>query len=200
MATPPGERDAIARCYCLGDPPALAEIDEPGTGAHAAVMYGDPNSRQIPVTAQARDQHRLGDHKSSQPERSPLSHRVQSPDCAAAAASGGRGQWRPLRGGRRRITMPGQPDSRSDGNVAAHQAEVFAYSAAVSAALASRIEAEMTDQEVQAVTTSRPAPYVHDVVTSCRMRTRARPAAAPTGSSQSTSAIGGTPASTTPAD
>jgi hypothetical protein len=67
-------------------------------------------------------------------------------------------------------------------NVAAHQAEVFAYSGTVSADLAARVEAETTDQEVQAVTTSRPAPYVHDVVTSCRMRTRARPAAAPTGS------------------
>jgi HAD superfamily hydrolase (TIGR01509 family) len=46
--------------------------------------------------------------------------------------------------------------------------EIFTYSAAVSADLAAQIEAEMADQELAAVATSRPTPYVHDVVTSCR--------------------------------
>lgn len=46
--------------------------------------------------------------------------------------------------------------------------EVFTYSATVSADLAARVEAEMADQELAAVATARPAPYVHDVVTSCR--------------------------------
>jgi HAD superfamily hydrolase (TIGR01549 family) len=45
---------------------------------------------------------------------------------------------------------------------------VFTYSATVSADLAARVEAEMADQEVAAVATARPAPYVHEVVTSCR--------------------------------
>jgi phosphoglycolate phosphatase len=46
--------------------------------------------------------------------------------------------------------------------------EVFTYSATVSADLAAQVEAEMADQEVAAVPTSRPAPYVHDVVISAR--------------------------------
>jgi phosphoglycolate phosphatase len=46
--------------------------------------------------------------------------------------------------------------------------EVFIYSATVSPDLAAKVEAEMADQEVAAVPTARPAPYVHDVVSSCR--------------------------------
>jgi phosphoglycolate phosphatase-like HAD superfamily hydrolase len=46
--------------------------------------------------------------------------------------------------------------------------EVFAYSASVTAGLAARVEAEMAELELTAVATARPAPYVHDVVTSCR--------------------------------
>jgi beta-phosphoglucomutase-like phosphatase (HAD superfamily) len=44
---------------------------------------------------------------------------------------------------------------------------VFTYSATVSADLAARVEAEMTQQELTAVTTARPAAYVHDVASSC---------------------------------
>jgi len=46
--------------------------------------------------------------------------------------------------------------------------QVFSYAATVSADLAARVEAEMADQELAAVPTARPAPYVHDLVTSCR--------------------------------
>jgi phosphoglycolate phosphatase len=46
--------------------------------------------------------------------------------------------------------------------------EVFAYSATVSPDLAARVEAEMADQELAAVATAKPTPYVHDVITSCR--------------------------------
>jgi phosphoglycolate phosphatase len=46
--------------------------------------------------------------------------------------------------------------------------EIFTYSATVSVGLAARVEAEMADQEVAAVPTARPTPYVHEVVTSCR--------------------------------
>jgi HAD superfamily hydrolase (TIGR01549 family) len=46
--------------------------------------------------------------------------------------------------------------------------EIFTYSATVSPDLAAQIEAEMADQELAAVTTARPTPYVHDVVTGCR--------------------------------
>jgi HAD superfamily hydrolase (TIGR01509 family) len=46
--------------------------------------------------------------------------------------------------------------------------EIFTYSATVSADLAARVEAEMADQELAAVPTARPTPYVHEVVTSCR--------------------------------
>jgi phosphoglycolate phosphatase len=46
--------------------------------------------------------------------------------------------------------------------------EIFTYSATVSTSLAARVEAEMADQELAAVPTARPAPYVHEVVTSCR--------------------------------
>jgi phosphoglycolate phosphatase len=46
--------------------------------------------------------------------------------------------------------------------------EIFTYSATVSDDLAARVEAEMADQEIAAVTTARPSAYVHDVITSCR--------------------------------
>ena len=46
--------------------------------------------------------------------------------------------------------------------------EVFTYSATISTALAAMVETEMTGQELAAVATARPTPYVHDVVTSCR--------------------------------
>lgn len=46
--------------------------------------------------------------------------------------------------------------------------EIFIYSATVSTELAARVEAEMGDQELAAVATAKPTPYVHDVVTSCQ--------------------------------
>jgi phosphoglycolate phosphatase len=46
--------------------------------------------------------------------------------------------------------------------------EVFTYAATVTAKLAAQVEAEMADQELAAVATARPTPYVHEVVTSCR--------------------------------
>jgi phosphoglycolate phosphatase len=46
--------------------------------------------------------------------------------------------------------------------------EVFAYAATVSEDLAVRIETEMTDQELTAVATAVPTPYVHEVVTACQ--------------------------------
>jgi phosphoglycolate phosphatase len=46
--------------------------------------------------------------------------------------------------------------------------EVFIYSATIGPDLAAKVEAEMADQEVAAVPTARPAPYVHDVVISAR--------------------------------
>ena len=46
--------------------------------------------------------------------------------------------------------------------------EVFAYAATVSENLAARVEAEMTDQELAAVPTAAPTPYVHEVVTACQ--------------------------------
>ena len=46
--------------------------------------------------------------------------------------------------------------------------EVFAYAGTVSPELAARVEAEITDQEVAAVATAKPTPYVHDVLAACR--------------------------------
>ena len=46
--------------------------------------------------------------------------------------------------------------------------QVFAYAATISTDLAARVEAEMTDQELAAVATAAPTPYVHEVVTACR--------------------------------
>ena len=46
--------------------------------------------------------------------------------------------------------------------------EVFAYAATISEDLAARVEAEMTDQELAAVPTAVPTPYVHEVVTACQ--------------------------------
>ena len=46
--------------------------------------------------------------------------------------------------------------------------EVFTYAATISTDLAARVEAEMTDQELAAVATAAPTPYVHDVVTVCQ--------------------------------
>jgi len=45
---------------------------------------------------------------------------------------------------------------------------VFAYAATISQDLAARVEAEMTDQELAAVPTATPTPYVHEVVTACQ--------------------------------
>jgi HAD superfamily hydrolase (TIGR01509 family) len=45
---------------------------------------------------------------------------------------------------------------------------VFAYAATSSPDLAARVEAEMTQQELVAIATARPAAYVHDVASSCR--------------------------------
>jgi HAD superfamily hydrolase (TIGR01549 family) len=46
--------------------------------------------------------------------------------------------------------------------------EVFTYAATISTDLAARVETEMTDQELAAVATAAPTPYVHDVVTACQ--------------------------------
>jgi phosphoglycolate phosphatase len=46
--------------------------------------------------------------------------------------------------------------------------EIFTYSATVTADLAAQVEAEMADQELVAVATAKPTPYVHDVIASCR--------------------------------
>ncbi len=45
---------------------------------------------------------------------------------------------------------------------------VFAYAATISEDMAARVEAEMTDQELAAVPTAAPTPYVHEVVTACQ--------------------------------
>jgi phosphoglycolate phosphatase len=46
--------------------------------------------------------------------------------------------------------------------------EVFAYAATISDDLAARVETEMTHQELAAVATAAPTPYVHEVVTACQ--------------------------------
>jgi len=46
--------------------------------------------------------------------------------------------------------------------------EVFAYAGTVSPELAVRVEAQLTDQEVAAVATAKPTPYIHDVLAACR--------------------------------
>ena len=46
--------------------------------------------------------------------------------------------------------------------------EVFAYAGTISPDLAARVEAELADQEVAAVATAKPTPYVHDVLAACR--------------------------------
>ena len=46
--------------------------------------------------------------------------------------------------------------------------EVFVYAATISEDLAARVETEMTDQELAAVATAAPTPYVHEVVTACQ--------------------------------
>ncbi len=46
--------------------------------------------------------------------------------------------------------------------------EVFTYAATISEDLAARVEAEMTNQELAAVPTAAPTPYVHEVVTACQ--------------------------------
>lgn len=51
--------------------------------------------------------------------------------------------------------------------------EIFSWTGTVSPALAFQVEAEMSAQEVAAVATARPAPYVHDLMTSARQSGRA---------------------------
>lgn len=46
--------------------------------------------------------------------------------------------------------------------------QVFAYAGTISAELAARVEAEMTDLEVTATATAKPTPYIHDVLAACR--------------------------------
>jgi beta-phosphoglucomutase-like phosphatase (HAD superfamily) len=50
--------------------------------------------------------------------------------------------------------------------------EVFAYAATLSEDLAARVETEMTDQELAAVATAAPTPYVHEVMTACQNSAR----------------------------
>ena len=45
---------------------------------------------------------------------------------------------------------------------------VFAYAATIREELAARVEAEMTAQELAAVPSAAPTPYVHEVVTACQ--------------------------------
>jgi beta-phosphoglucomutase-like phosphatase (HAD superfamily) len=45
--------------------------------------------------------------------------------------------------------------------------KVFAWSASVSPELAERVEAELTSQEVAAVASAEPTPYIHDVLAAC---------------------------------
>jgi HAD superfamily hydrolase (TIGR01509 family) len=61
---------------------------------------------------------------------------------------------------------PGQlPDgvARSDDPL-----EVFAYAASIDSGLAARVESELTQLEETAVSSAKPAAYVHEVVTACR--------------------------------
>jgi HAD superfamily hydrolase (TIGR01509 family) len=51
--------------------------------------------------------------------------------------------------------------------------EIFTWTATISPGLAEAAEAEMTRQELAAITTARPTPYVHDLVTSARDSGRA---------------------------
>jgi beta-phosphoglucomutase-like phosphatase (HAD superfamily) len=51
--------------------------------------------------------------------------------------------------------------------------EVFAYAGTVSPEVAALVEAELADQEVAAVATAKPTPYVHDVLAACRESGRA---------------------------
>ena len=51
--------------------------------------------------------------------------------------------------------------------------QVFAYAGTISAGLAARVEAEMTDLEVMATNTAKPTPYIHDVLAACRESSRA---------------------------
>jgi phosphoglycolate phosphatase len=46
--------------------------------------------------------------------------------------------------------------------------EVFAFAGTISPELAIRVEAELTQQEVAAVATAEPTPYIHDVLAACR--------------------------------
>ena len=46
--------------------------------------------------------------------------------------------------------------------------EVFSYAATISEDLAARVETEMTNQELAAVATAAPTPYIHEVVTACQ--------------------------------
>jgi HAD superfamily hydrolase (TIGR01549 family) len=46
--------------------------------------------------------------------------------------------------------------------------EVFAFAGTVSPELAARVEAELTKQEVAAVATAEPTPYIHEVLAACR--------------------------------
>jgi phosphoglycolate phosphatase len=46
--------------------------------------------------------------------------------------------------------------------------EVFAFAGTISPELAARVEAELTEQEVAAVATAEPTPYIHDVLAACR--------------------------------
>jgi beta-phosphoglucomutase-like phosphatase (HAD superfamily) len=46
--------------------------------------------------------------------------------------------------------------------------EVFAWSATVSPKLAEHVEADLTAQEVAAIATAEPTPYIHDALSACR--------------------------------
>jgi phosphoglycolate phosphatase len=70
------------------------------------------------------------------------------------------GRFRKLLGGHARL--PGDIARTAD------PFAVFAYAATISQDLAARVEAEMTGQELAAVATAAPTPYVHEVVTACQ--------------------------------
>jgi phosphoglycolate phosphatase len=59
------------------------------------------------------------------------------------------------------VQLPGEIERTPD------PMEVFAFAGTVSPELAVRVEAELTEQEVAAVTTAEPTPYIHDVLAAC---------------------------------
>jgi phosphoglycolate phosphatase len=66
----------------------------------------------------------------------------------------------------RKLFTPGQLTRTAKDT--ADPIEVFIQAAEASPELAARVEAELTNYEVTAVTTAKPTPYVHEVLAGCR--------------------------------